>query len=410
MQTLTRPWLWLVVTAVPLVGLTGWLVHSLASPGPIDYEAVNLLARMGRFDQAQAELARHLASNPADARAHLLMAQFALDRSDHDPALALEHLRQIHPDRPETAALLQFLTGKAHHQQGRYDLAEACWIEALRLHPTVAEAGWALLDLLYTEGRVKEAHTLGLRLHTIEPDPRDKVRYLLELGLIDTDKVAPGFQLERFEPLVHEHPDNLPLSITIGLALIRESRADVGLERLRETLKRHPQAPEAWDALLTGLDDASRPEELAAEFGRLPEALKTEPAFARHAGTVAQAVRKWPEAVAAYRRALEYEPYNGVVLYRLSRALRSAGEGSETEPFDERLKRFQTASKQMRSVIEEAQATPTLGVTPQPELYLRLAALSEDMGRYDTARAWHQLVLRDDPRNPVSLAALERLQ
>jgi hypothetical protein len=32
------------------------------------------------------------------------------------------------------------------------------------------------------------------------------------------------------------------------------------------------------------------------------------------------------------------------------------------------------------------------------------------MGRFDEARAWHQLVLRDFPDNTLSLAALERLK
>ena len=49
--------------------------------------------------------------------------------------------------------MIKFLEGKAHYQQGRYDLAEDCWTEALRLDPIVPEAGWALVDLLDKEGR-----------------------------------------------------------------------------------------------------------------------------------------------------------------------------------------------------------------------------------------------------------------
>jgi hypothetical protein len=32
------------------------------------------------------------------------------------------------------------------------------------------------------------------------------------------------------------------------------------------------------------------------------------------------------------------------------------------------------------------------------------------MGRFDEARAWHRLVLRDVPNDPLSLAALARLK
>jgi len=50
----------------------------------------------------------------------------------------------------------------------------------------------------------------------------------------------------------------------------------------------------------------------------------------------------------------------------------------------------------------------TLGLEPHPQLYQRLADLREIMGRYDEARAWHRLVLRDYPDNALSLAALGR--
>ena len=64
----------------------------------------------------------------------------------------------------------------------------------------------------------------------------------------------------------------------------------------------------------------------------------------------------------------------------------------------------------MRPAYEEARAVADLGVSPHPELYHRLADLRERMGRPDEARAWHRLILRDDPADPISRAALERLK
>jgi hypothetical protein len=71
---------------------------------------------------------------------------------------------------------------------------------------------------------------------------------------------------------------------------------------------------------------------------------------------------------------------------------------------------FEEAFKQMREVRDDAVAVPTLGVSPHPELYHRLADLRERMGRADEARAWHRLILRDDPTDAISLAALDRLK
>ena len=50
------------------------------------------------------------------------------------------------------------------------------------------------------------------------------------------------------------------------------------------------------------------------------------------------------------------------------------------------------------------------GWSRAPELYHRLAGLREQMGRFDEARAWHRLVLRDVPDDRLSLAALARLK
>jgi hypothetical protein len=58
----------------------------------------------------------------------------------------------------------------------------------------------------------------------------------------------------------------------------------------------------------------------------------------------------------------------------------------------------------------QARSIKTLGLLPSPELYQRMADLCEHMGRFDEARAWHRLVLRDSADNALSLAALERLK
>jgi len=64
----------------------------------------------------------------------------------------------------------------------------------------------------------------------------------------------------------------------------------------------------------------------------------------------------------------------------------------------------------MRPVYVEAFAIKTLGLKPRTDLYHRMAALREQMGRFDEARAWHWLVLRDVPDDALSLAALARLK
>jgi tetratricopeptide (TPR) repeat protein len=406
----SRSAVWLIATVLlATVCATGALVWRGLQAPPTLGEIVSL-AQGKNFDRAQELMVRYLRANPEDGHAHLLMAQFAMDRPAPQPRRALEHLALIQGGTASERAIVHFSKGKAHYQEKRYDLAEACWKHALDLDRTVPEAGWALLDLLDFEGRTAEAHELALRMYGVEPDPRDRIRLLLELIRIDIDRAAPASQFQVFEPVARLVPDHLPLAISVGLAFIRDSRPEEGLAFLREALRRHPDSAEAWDAWLTGLDDAFRPDELMEEFARLPRALAADPRFAKHEGAAAQSVRDHLKAVAAYRRAIAFEPFNGVVLYRFRMALRAAGSTAEHDTVNERLTAYQTAFKQIRGVYEEARSTPTLGLQPHKELYHRLALLREQLGRFDEARAWHHLVLRDTPDDPVSLAGLERLK
>jgi tetratricopeptide (TPR) repeat protein len=416
-----------------VVGITGFVFWQVKASVP-KIETVRALARAHQFGRAQMLLARYLQKYPQSDRAHLLMAQLTTEADNAHPELALEHMRAVRPASTKQSAVIKFLEGKAQYQQQRYDLAETCWTEALRLDSGVPEAGWALVDLLDKEGRREEAHCLGMRLHDIEPDPRDRVRILLEMSRIDIETPDPLSQVLLFEPLVKQHPENLPLAIALGLALVRVNRSDDGVQILRETLRHHRNSPEAWDAWLTGLYQASEIDELAREFATLPKELAADPRFAKHEGMIAQVAQDWLSAANAYRRAFAFEPFNWGVCYRLLSVLRQAGYKAEYERIHRIYERFKDAFNQMRgSFFERFEAgetsgfpaddfnrnrgayyetltIDTLGLKPHPELYQRLADLREKMGRFDEARAWHRIVLRDSPENALSLAALERLK
>lgn len=394
---------------VAMIGAAALGVLRADRPVPA-LSSIRALARAKQFDRAMAELEVYLRAHPRDSAAHLLMGQLATEPPDPRPDVALEHLARLRPPGPKEAARVRFFEGKAQYFKGRYDLAEAAWSEALRLDPAVPEAGWTLIDLLDKEGRVPEAHEIGMKLIEVEPDPLDRARILLNLARLDIDIVNPASQVIMFGPLAREHPENLALNLTLGQALVRDSRGAEGVEVLEASVRRFPDSAEAWDAWLTGLAGAFRPDRLAEEFERLPRSMAGDPRFAEHEGMVAQNARDWPRAVRAFRRAAEFEPYNGILWYRLRGALRQVKEPDELERVNRWYTSFEEAFKRMRPAYYEAVAIPTLGVSPHPELYHQLADLRERMGRPDEARAWHRLVLRDDPADAISLAALRRLQ
>ncbi len=362
------------------------------------------------YARALGLLESYVRGRPGDNDAHLLMGQFALELPQPRPDLALAVIAQVRPRNPQEAARVHLFQGKAWYQQGRYDLTETAWKQALRLDPVVPEAGWALVDLLDKESRVPEAHAIGMKVIEAEPDPMDRVHLLLEMARMDIDQVSPSSQVILFGPLAKEHPENLALNLTVGSALVADSRGDAGLDVLEAALKRFPDAPEAWDAWLTGLTGAFQAERFAREFARLPREMADDPRFAKHEGMIAQNARDWPRAVRAFRRAAEHEPYNGIHWYRLRGALRQAGATAEMERVNRWYTSFEEAFKQMRPAYHAALDVPDLGVSPHPVVYHRLADLRERMGRPDEARVWHRQVLRDDPNDAISLAAMDRLE
>ena len=379
-------------------------------------------------------LDRYLRAHPQNNRARLLMAELTTEPTHSRPAVAMRHLGAIWPDSPGQAARVRFFKGKANFHLGRYDLAEAFWREALQLDAIVPAAGWALLGLLESEGRLEEAHCLGMRLHEIEPDARDRARILLEMSRLDIKTPDPLKQVQFFEPLVRKHPEHLPLNLMLGLALTRIDRCDEGLNVLEEALRRNPRSPEAWDAWLCGLSVASKVGKLFQEFARLPAEIASGPNLRSIKAPWPRNARDWVGAARAYSRAFEFEPYNWKVCLRLRFVLRQAGDRADFERIDRLFETYEAAYNEMRGpyfdrmvpseplslpgdeinqkrgAYYEALSIKTLGLLPHPELYQRLADLCEKMGRFDEARAWHRLVLRDSAENVLSLAALERLK
>jgi tetratricopeptide (TPR) repeat protein len=305
--------------------------------------------------------------------------------------------------------LIPLWRGKALFRLGRLDQAEAAWLEALRLDPSSPDAGWGLLEIYYLETRNDDARRLALRLYDVEPDPHDRVQLLLELVRQDAQPPAPGSLVQWFEPVVRRNPAELGPAVALGLALVRNGDLDRGLDLLRRAVEDHPTNPMAWEGWLTGLDDAGEIDELGQALDRLPPALAAQPRFARFRGRFAQERQDWTAAAREFRRALRAEPLDPKLRYRLSRALRQIGATAEAEPLDRSYQAYQAALSQVRPLYQEANAIKTLGVEPRPDLYRRLADLRERMSLRDEARAWYLLALNDQPNDPVSRAALERL-
>jgi tetratricopeptide (TPR) repeat protein len=397
-----------ILLAVLLAAAAAFGLGSIRRPVP-NLDGLDAPLANRQFDTVEKRLEQYLRFHPDSLQANMLMAQVALARDDQKPQLALRHLNRIRTGDRGTRAIVLLNEGKAYSALERYDRAESAWKDALRVEPRVPEAGWALLGLYYVQGRRADAHRLGLTLFASEPDPRDRAQLLVELLRQDAQTLGSDSTVKTFEPVVRPNSADLHSSIALGLALIRNSRIEDGLSRLRGLVEHFATNADAWDALLLGLDEARQFHELGSILARLPARFAADPRFDRYRGTVAQDHRDWPVAASAYLRAWQADHSEAQVLYRLALALRAAGRVREAEQFDRRVRAGQEAREQIQSLYEQANADKTLGIAPHPELYHRLADLRERMGREDEALAWHRLVLNDNPEDPVSKEASARL-
>lgn len=389
----------LAAIAVP-VGALVFLVWP-ATPPPTHAE-VAALAEAGQVDAAEAKVQLLLDDSPNNPGANLLAAQIKMARcekvttsgigTDPKPAsAALESLRRI--DSPDKALMAQarLWRGKAERYLGLLDAAEVSWLEALRLDPTIPEAGWLLLQEYYLQGRPQEARALALRLHRDEPDPHDRVRFLLEPLRQDVMPPDASSLVAWFEPIARRDPEGLHANLALGLALVRTGGAERGMKLLRKTAETHPRSPEAWHALLAGLEEMGDVHELSATLDRLPADLSSAPWIAQYRGRAAEVAGDWPKAVLAYRQALQQSPSDALVMFRLARALRQVGQADEADRLSERHRTRATLNQEARTLYETASKDASLGLTPHPDLYEALAALREKMGYPDQAEAWRRL-------------------
>ncbi len=381
------------------VVLVAWITWELIRPRPT-LDGVMPLLRAGKFEKAQQRLRVYLREYPRDDHARALIVDCQLERYDRldppDPALlrtALADARQIRLGaNPKSDALVQFRLGKIQDRLLQYDEAEKAWLEALRLDPLIPEAPWQLIQLYDWQGRLDEARALALRQHAIEPDPRDRVGWLLELVREDVHRPAPRGLINWLEPIVRNNPKDLHTTLALGVALTREGLVDRGLDCLRGAVKTHPHDPDAWLALLTGIEEAGQFDVLAATLGKLPPELSADPRFIKVQGVVAQERRDWSTAESLYRRALEFRPQDLSLVYRLARVLRGSGQIVEAERYDQQARSYSEARKELRALYEQIEPIArSLAPGSRPDLYRQFAALRERMGLRDEAKAWNRL-------------------
>jgi tetratricopeptide (TPR) repeat protein len=382
-----------LLAAGGFLGALGWWTFR---PQPTLVGVPELLESR-RFDDAEERLAAYIQVHPRDAQARLLLAHAAVERSDPKPELALAQLRALRPTNRHMAARAKALEGEAQFLLQHYVDAETLWHAALALDPKIPEVGWGLLNLYALQGRDDDARALGLRLFEVETDPHDRIELLVQLIRHDAHAIAPSATVLELEPVAKANPGDKLSARALGLALVRESRYDAGLELLSRAVKSDPTDTQAWEAYVTGLTDAARIDALNETLAQLPKTIADAPCFDGAKGWAASQRRDWDSAIQSYRRAWERRPDDPTLAYRLQLALRNAGRIEELDRLAPRFRAVATARESLRTLYDRIDALPDVGSAPHWDLYEQVAAALEQLQRTDEARAWKRVAQAERP-------------
>ena len=393
-----------VVLAIALSGPIRRSMRPLPRLAP-----ARLAAQEGRLDEAEALLDKYLDVFPRDAEARLLDIRLLIDRPNPRPEKGLKAIEGFPQADPSLAAVVEVYRGKALFQLDRLGVARQAWEAALRLDPTVGEAGWLLLQLDYLQDRRDLAGHRALAMFETEPDRIDQVGLLLELVRQDVETLATAEVVKQLGPAVRNDPDDLPTALAYAVAFVREGHAEEGVALLRKAVAARPTDLDARDALLEALGDSGDLDGLARALAELPVSMIGSPRLAAHRGRLSLERRDYAAALAAYDLAESARRFDLKVAHRHATAARRAGSEARAKAIEAVEERYKSSIVDLKDLYSRVDAQRKLGLVPTPAVDRVFADLRESMGRPAEALAWHRLALRADPADATSAAAVARL-
>lgn len=194
----------------------------------------------------------------------------------------------------------------------------------------------------------------GLHPEDVRQDPfeaRDALRQLIDLGympaldgnleaMVDLARRETQFNLAAIymttgrpalavpvlAALADAKPDEPRYTLALARCLMACTQLDECAVRLRRLLDRHPDALEARMLLVGALANAGDLDAARRECEPVEAACRTRPELACGLGDVLSAQRRWPEAEAAYQRAVARDPADAAAWLGRARAALATGQ------------------------------------------------------------------------------------
>ncbi|WP_169977126.1 tetratricopeptide repeat protein [Tautonia rosea] len=366
------------MAAVILIAGVAWKLTQDRDPERLSLQLAEAI-EANQIDRAERLLQRLTRLRTPTADDWVLRAQVAFARDELDEALrAIEHV----PDDHRMARWAHYRAGQVEVRRHRLRAAEAHFLKALNIDPTLVDVRRELLYLYGVQQRAEAIEGQLIALADLIPLTFRDVWY----WCIARDQLR--WEVDENQDVLSKVLEADPGDGWARLAMV-EVLLDKGasLKEINELLEPMADDPDAI-ALMA---------QMALDRGAIEEAerlLDLGPAdhvtLARlRGGLVMQ--REGPEASLPYfRTAYEIDPNRRETIVGLGQALRAAGRKEEAQPFLD-----QARAMDVLSGILARAVTPS--GKSDPEMLRKLAEACLDAGRLREAVAWYELVLADDP-------------
>jgi tetratricopeptide (TPR) repeat protein len=370
------------------------------------FAEVEALVQQGAIDDAKNKLQELLEQDPSTVAGYNLLGIICTSQKDYAGALdAFQQAVKIDPNSTRTRNNL----GNTYIAQQKLDLAEKEFRTVLRLDPANSDGNYNLALLLMAKGAPGEAivHLQRVRPATL-PARFNLIRAYLRAG-----RVAEG--LKTATEISATNSSDVQLHTTLGVLLASEKQYRAAMLELE---KANALQPETFEILYNLGQAYLRNREYAKAELTLSRALKLKPDSPETLYLMAQVYAEQSRSVDALdllARAHKLAPENTDVIFLLARVSMSQNYFEDAIPLLESGLKLAPQRADLHAALGEShfmsgktekaieEFNTLVRLDPSARSYAFLGLSYRHLGRFDEAKKYFQLGLKQDPRNASCL-------
>ena len=353
---------------------------SLFSDHPKDIEVkrnyIQLLILKNRLDEAGKLDDEILKLNPHDLDALIYRGQIQLRRNDAGGAVdSLQTALRNDPDN----AVAHYQLGVAFDQQHNEGRAESEWREAIRLKPTLTDAGRALAALELSRGDLDAVMQSAQQIIASQPNSPDG--YMLR-SVAEINRQKYSDAEEDLRKAISFAPQSPGPYVQMGSLYLRQKQFNEAEKSYQQALDKDPSSSDGLRGLMNTYIAQKQPEKaIAAANAQLIKSPNNSNFYDLLGTAQFEGKKDLKAAEASLRKAIDLDKNNSDALVKLGKV--QIAEGSA----DQALTTYQQSIKDNPREIT---------------FYVLAGELYEAKNNWDNAKSMYQQALNIQPDNPLA--------